>query len=90
MDHAETTSWFSQRLAAASRSRSWALDGDAEILPGLSVVTTPGHTVGHQSVVVSTDNGAEVLIGDAVYKRRQYLEPDDGDLPPGQASDPAA
>jgi glyoxylase-like metal-dependent hydrolase (beta-lactamase superfamily II) len=26
----------------------------------------------------------------AVYKHRQYLEPDDGDLPPGQASDPAA
>jgi len=66
------------------------LDGDAEILPGLSVVATPGHTVGHQSVVVSTDNGAEVLIGDAAYKVRQYLEPDDGDLPPGQASDPAA
>ena len=39
---------------------------------------------------MSTDNGAEVLIGDAAYKTRQYLEPDDGDLPPGQASDPAA
>jgi N-acyl homoserine lactone hydrolase len=66
------------------------LDGDAEILPGLSVVTTPGHTVGHQSVVVSTGNGAEVLIGDAAYRPGLYLEPDDGDLPPGQASDPAA
>jgi N-acyl homoserine lactone hydrolase len=66
------------------------LDGDAEILPGLSVVATPGHTVGHQSVVVSTSHGAEVLIGDAAYKPRLYLEPDDGDLPPGQASDPAA
>lgn len=66
------------------------LDGDAEILPGLSVVTTPGHTVGHQSVVVSTGNGAEVLIGDAAYRPRLYLEPDDGELPPGQASDPAA
>jgi N-acyl homoserine lactone hydrolase len=63
------------------------LNGDAEILPGLSVVTTPGHTAGHQSVVVSTGNGVEVLIGDAAYKTRQYLEPDDGDLPPGQASD---
>jgi glyoxylase-like metal-dependent hydrolase (beta-lactamase superfamily II) len=67
------------------------LDGDAEILPGLSVVATPGHTAGHQSVVVSTDNGAEVLIGDAAYKTQQYLEPpDDDDLPPGQASDPTA
>jgi N-acyl homoserine lactone hydrolase len=66
------------------------LDGDAEILPGLSVVATPGHTVGHQSVVVSTGNGAEVLIGDAAYKQKQYLQPDDGELPEGQASDPAA
>ena len=66
------------------------LDGDAEILPGLSVVATPGHTAGHQSVVVSTDNGAEVLIGDAAYRPQLYLEPDDGDLPPGQAADPAA
>ncbi len=29
------------------------LDGDTEILPGLSVITTPGHTAGHQCVVVS-------------------------------------
>ena len=66
------------------------LDGDAEILPGLSVVATPGHTVGHQSVLVTTGNGAEILIGDGAYKPKQYLEPDDGELPPGQASDPAA
>src|SRR6266487_3440457 len=30
------------------------LDGDTEILPGLSVVSTPGHTVGHQGAVVSS------------------------------------
>ena len=28
------------------------LDGDTEILPGLSVIATPGHTNGHQSVVI--------------------------------------
>src|SRR6059058_5796813 len=27
------------------------LDGDTEILPGLSVVSTPGHTVGHRTLV---------------------------------------
>src|SRR5215831_20847247 len=42
------------------------LDGDAEVLPGLSVVATPGHTVGHQSVVVqSAADGPDLLIGDA-------------------------
>jgi N-acyl homoserine lactone hydrolase len=81
----QLASWFDFMDA-----RFELLDGDAEILPGLSVVATPGHTVGHQSVVVTTGNGAEVLIGDATYKRQLYLEPDDGDLPPGQASDPVA
>jgi hypothetical protein len=40
--------------------------------------------------VVSTGNGTEVLIGDGAYKPQLYLEPDAGELPPGQASDPVA
>ncbi len=67
------------------------LDGDTEVLPGLAVITTPGHTVGHQSVLVQAADGApDVLIGDAAYTPRQYQGPADQDLPPGQASDPAA
>jgi glyoxylase-like metal-dependent hydrolase (beta-lactamase superfamily II) len=31
------------------------LDGDAEVLPGLEVIATPGHTEGHQCVVVRGD-----------------------------------
>jgi hypothetical protein len=49
--------------------------GAVLVLPGLSVVATPGHTAGHQSVVVSTGHGAEVLIGDAAYRPQLYLEP---------------
>jgi N-acyl homoserine lactone hydrolase len=64
------------------------LDGDAEILPGLRVVATPGHTVGHQSVLVDSADGlSDVLVGDAAYKPRQYLNPASDDLPDGQASD---
>jgi N-acyl homoserine lactone hydrolase len=67
------------------------LDGDAEILPGLSVITTPGHTVGHQSVLVASGDGtADVLIGDAAYTPQVYLNTGSGKLPPGQASDPDA
>ena len=66
------------------------LDGDTEILPGLSVVTTPGHTVGHQCVVVSSADGQDLLIGDAAYTPRQFAGPPDADLPPGQAADPVA
>jgi N-acyl homoserine lactone hydrolase len=67
------------------------LDGDAEVLPGLSVLATPGHTVGHQSVLVqSADGRSDLLIGDAAYTPRQYREPDSAELPDGQASDLAA
>jgi N-acyl homoserine lactone hydrolase len=64
------------------------LDGDTEILPGLSVAATPGHTVGHQSVLVSAGDGtSDVLIGDAAYTPREYAGPPDQELPPGQAAD---
>src|SRR5207247_1282593 len=33
------------------------LDGDAEIAEGVRAVATPGHTVGHQSVIVESDEG---------------------------------
>jgi N-acyl homoserine lactone hydrolase len=67
------------------------LDGDAEVLPGLSVIATPGHTVGHQSVIVASGDGTpDVLIGDAAYTPRQYAGPPDEELPPGQASDPVS
>jgi N-acyl homoserine lactone hydrolase len=67
------------------------LDGDAEILPGLAVIATPGHTVGHQCVVVESAGGMpDVLIGDAAYTPRLYRDPGRDDLPSGQASDQAA
>jgi N-acyl homoserine lactone hydrolase len=38
------------------------LDGEAEILPGVLVVPTPGHTAGHQSLVVRSGDGTVVVI----------------------------
>ena len=65
------------------------LDGDAEVLPGLEVITTPGHTSGHQCVVAhSADGAADLMIGDAAYTPRLYADPL-GKLPHGQASDVA-
>ena len=42
-------------------------DGEAEILPGVRLVPAPGHTEGHQIVVVETDEGPVVLGGDVGY-----------------------
>ena len=64
------------------------LDGDAEVLPGLEVIATPGHTAGHQCVLVRGDGEAfDLLIGDAAYTPRVYAEPASDRLPSGQASD---
>lgn len=39
------------------------LDGEAEPLPGLHVIPTPGHVDGHQSLVVECADGSVVLAG---------------------------
>jgi N-acyl homoserine lactone hydrolase len=39
------------------------LDGEAEIRPGIWVIPTPGHTIGHQSLVVVQPDGSVVLAG---------------------------
>jgi N-acyl homoserine lactone hydrolase len=56
------------------------LDGDAEVLPGISVLLTPGHSPGHQAVVVETDDGLVVLAGDMRYSRKELIEGGQADL----------
>ncbi|MBV6697278.1 MBL fold metallo-hydrolase [Kitasatospora aureofaciens] len=49
------------------------LDGEAEVWPGVRVVPTPGHTAGHQSLVVERpDGGAVVLAGQAYDFASEY------------------
>jgi N-acyl homoserine lactone hydrolase len=48
-------------------------DGDAELFSGISVLFTPGHTPGHQSVVVETSDGLVVLGGDVTYSMRELI-----------------
>jgi len=39
------------------------VEGDREIVPGVRVIFTPGHTVGGQSVAVETSKGTAVITG---------------------------
>ena len=53
------------------------LDGEAEPVPGIRIIPTPGHSPGHQSLVVETKAGRVILGGQAVnfssdYARQRY------------------
>lgn len=43
------------------------LDGETEIFDGISVYPTPGHSVGHQNVVVNTKDGEYHCCGDLIF-----------------------
>ena len=43
------------------------LDGEAEILPGIRVYPSPGHSVGHQCVEIDTEEGTYTVVGDAIF-----------------------
>ncbi len=48
------------------------VEGEAEIVPGVRVFPTPGHTPGHQAVQVETAKGTIVLVGDAIFRYRNF------------------
>lgn len=61
------------------------LQGDQEILPGLTVFLATGHTPGLQSLVVELpENGFYVLSADSAYLEENIAE----NLPPGSCWDP--
>jgi N-acyl homoserine lactone hydrolase len=60
------------------------LDGEQEIVPGVRVVTTPGHTPGHQSIEVDTTAGPALMTGDACWTVKMF----EGEAPgPGMMED---
>ena len=64
------------------------VDGEREIMPGVRLLPTPGHTPGHQSVVVETETGLAVLVGQAIYSVSEYQQVRlTGELPAGSSRD---
>jgi glyoxylase-like metal-dependent hydrolase (beta-lactamase superfamily II) len=52
------------------------IEGDAELVPGVRLMSTPGHTIGHQSVLVQGPV-TELIVGDAAYSIDIWERPDD-------------
>jgi N-acyl homoserine lactone hydrolase len=49
-----------------------AAEDGYSVMPGVSVVATPGHTPGHLSVLVETDGERIVVTGDTTMTRSEY------------------
>jgi N-acyl homoserine lactone hydrolase len=49
------------------------IDGDHEIAPGVRILATPGHSPGHQSLLVDMAEGPLLLAGQAVYSRGEWI-----------------
>ncbi|MBA3303824.1 MAG: N-acyl homoserine lactonase family protein [Actinomycetota bacterium] len=66
------------------------IEGDQELSTGLSILSTRGHTPGHQSLLVDTADGPVVLAGQAIYSKAEYDHiRTTGDVPPDdQAPEP--
>jgi N-acyl homoserine lactone hydrolase len=50
------------------------IDGDRDVAPGIRILTTPGHSPGHQSLLVDTRGGRVLLAGQAIYSREEWLD----------------
>jgi N-acyl homoserine lactone hydrolase len=48
------------------------LDGPFRLNELVETIPTPGHTPGHQSVVVSSRVGVEVIVAQAAYSAREF------------------
>lgn len=50
------------------RWKNWRLvEDDAEVAPGVRILSTPGHTPGHSAFIVSSGSEQLMVSGDAVY-----------------------
>lgn len=55
------------------------IDGDQEIASGVRAVATPGHTPGHQSVVVETAEATTIICCQASWSVSSFREATLGD-----------
>ena len=49
-----------------------ALEGDAALAEGVTILATPGHTPGHQSVLVELGGARELIVGQACYACAEF------------------
>lgn len=65
------------------------VDGEVEVLPGIRVLPTPGHTPGHLAVAITSHRQSALYVGDALAHEVNLAHPDwnhFSDMLPGLAA----
>jgi glyoxylase-like metal-dependent hydrolase (beta-lactamase superfamily II) len=60
----------------AEPDRLDVIEGDTELGPGVRAIATPGHTPGHQSVLVESGDASILITGDLLVHAIQLLYPE--------------
>lgn len=66
--------WGDRRPLAWPDAAYLTVDGDTELLPGLTVLHTPGHSPGHLSLLLETAQGTVLLTADAISRPGELAE----------------
>jgi N-acyl homoserine lactone hydrolase len=59
-----------------AEARYERISGDVEVAPGVRALATPGHTPGHQSVTIETEDGLVLIVGQAAQDARAFATGD--------------
>ena len=67
--------------AAVPADRARILDGDGDLAPGVAALLTPGHTPGHQAVVITAADEVVVIAAQCIFRRAAWHDgPEDSNL----------
>jgi glyoxylase-like metal-dependent hydrolase (beta-lactamase superfamily II) len=69
---AHTPDYTVSRVTDFPGARFEHVTGDHEPVPGIRIFASPGHSPGHQSLVVETPDGPILLVGQAVYSHGEW------------------
>ncbi len=68
----DTDTYPDPAFRPAPEARITLFEGDTELAPGVTLLSTPGHTLGHQSLLVELNDGPVLITSDAVYTRGHF------------------
>ena len=75
---AEAPHYTVPEWVAITPERARIIEGDADLAPGVTILATPGHSPGHQSVLVEQGARRELVVGQACYLCSDF---EDGTVP---------